>query len=387
MRAEDNQLVGDQLSGDVRFDGLATDFLRTLNCNDCHTLDPANGFFGTDGRASFENESQIIKIPHLRNLYQKVGMFGLADIPFVNTGDNGDKGDQVRGFGFIHDGSIDTLFRFFSSVAFNITTADKQQLEQFMLAFDTDLAPIVGQQVTLDASNGATVDARIDLLMERAEIDFDSEVLGGTVKECELVVRGKIAGVERGWLYQPDGNPVTQDDFKPDEASAADLSNAALRNLANVASQELTFTCAPPGSGVRMALDRDEDGVFDADERAAGTEPNNPGSLVGACADGMDNDGDGAIDLNDAGCADVLWDNERPQCSDGVNNDRDGRADFDGAGIGLPDAGCTGPSDKTETPTGMMSSCGLGLEVAVLLGTLLVVRRRRGEGAARIPRS
>ena len=33
--------------------------------------------------------------------------------PFgILAGDNGHKGDQVRGFGFLHDGSIDTLFRF-----------------------------------------------------------------------------------------------------------------------------------------------------------------------------------------------------------------------------------------------------------------------------------
>ena len=32
--------------------------------------------------------------------------------PFINPGDNGHKGDQVRGFGFLHDGSIDTVFRF-----------------------------------------------------------------------------------------------------------------------------------------------------------------------------------------------------------------------------------------------------------------------------------
>ena len=32
--------------------------------------------------------------------------------PFFNAGDNGTKGDQVRGFGFLHDGSVDTVFRF-----------------------------------------------------------------------------------------------------------------------------------------------------------------------------------------------------------------------------------------------------------------------------------
>ena len=32
--------------------------------------------------------------------------------PVINPGDNGFPGDQIRGFGFLHDGSVDTLFRF-----------------------------------------------------------------------------------------------------------------------------------------------------------------------------------------------------------------------------------------------------------------------------------
>jgi hypothetical protein len=34
-------------------------------------------------------------------------------------------------------------------------------VEQYLLAFDTDLAPIVGQQVTLTAANAAAVGPRI----------------------------------------------------------------------------------------------------------------------------------------------------------------------------------------------------------------------------------
>ena len=70
------------------------------SCDGCHKLDPAQGFFGTDGFSSFEQEPQMFKIPHLRNLYQKVGMFGMIFVPFLNQGDNGFKGNQVRGFGY-----------------------------------------------------------------------------------------------------------------------------------------------------------------------------------------------------------------------------------------------------------------------------------------------
>ena len=56
---------------------------RFHDCNGCHVLDRTAtrgltahpGFFGTDGRLSFEGETQIFKVPHLRNAYQKVGMY------------------------------------------------------------------------------------------------------------------------------------------------------------------------------------------------------------------------------------------------------------------------------------------------------------------------
>ena len=39
-------------------------------------------------------------------LYQKVGMFGMPDVPFCTTPLNTPfQGSQVRGFGFLHDGS------------------------------------------------------------------------------------------------------------------------------------------------------------------------------------------------------------------------------------------------------------------------------------------
>ena len=116
IRALDNSLTPNEQAGKDFFNGPISDSLQ--NCNGCHRLAPtANetsgvakpGFFGTDGRSSFENETQHLKIPHLRNMYQKVGMFGMVAVPFLNPENNGFLGDQVRGFGFLHDGSTDTV--------------------------------------------------------------------------------------------------------------------------------------------------------------------------------------------------------------------------------------------------------------------------------------
>jgi hypothetical protein len=247
--------VQKQLTGQPRrSDGIPFDFGSSeplgFTCNGCHTLDPANGHFATAGRASFESETQIVKIPHLRNAYQKVGMFGLPPTFLIDPGDHRHMGDQVRGTGFLHDGSIDTLFRFFSATVFTNTglvgfesDVQRRQMEQFVLAFDSDLAPIVGQQVTLTATSGDDVDGRIDLLIARASATFVSKILGPGVTECDLVVEGRIGTVPRGWLFTG-GTTFERDD-------GATIDDAALRLLGRVPGQPLTYTCLPPGSGPR----------------------------------------------------------------------------------------------------------------------------------------
>jgi YVTN family beta-propeller protein len=234
-----------------------------FSCEGCHTLRPADGFFGTDGQMSFEALPQTMKIPQLRNLYDKVGMFGSAANPTENTGDNGNKGDQVRGFGFQNDANVDTLFRFLQARVFDTSQGgrvgfaggdtQRRAVEQFLLAFDNDLAPIVGQQVTLSADNVAVAGPRVDLLIARAQAPFASKVLGPDATECDLVVRGVVAGTAKAYLLRPSGR------FEPDD-SGPTLTDAALRALAMTDGQELTYTCWPPGWGGR-ALDRDGDGV------------------------------------------------------------------------------------------------------------------------------
>ena len=262
------------------------------NCEACHVHDPARGFFGTDGSAAHGGEVLILKVPHFRNLYQKVGMFGLPNREFfLPSTTDVHQGDQIRGFGFLHDGATDKLFNFLQGAVFDdgaTTCADlgvpgsasyggslgswfgcdfsdgmdvgipgdgvRQGLVDYLMEFDTDLAPIVGQQVTLDATNGASVNPRIDLLLERASAPFESFILGGAVTECDLIVKGVVDGQARGWVRLADGS------FKDDLGTVS--TEAEVRALA---AQEgpLTYTCAPPGSGVRMGIDRDGDGVPD----------------------------------------------------------------------------------------------------------------------------
>ena len=351
--------VGSGISDGINAPGLG------FSCEGCHRLDPAEGFFGTGGAASFENETQIVKVPHLRNAYQKIGMFGGPHVEFVNPGDNQHQGSQVRGTGFLHDGSLDTLFRFFQGIVFNpivdLTQTpigfqggdpQRRDVEAFMLAFDSDLPPIAGQQVTLGPGADVAIHDRVTLLIERASAPFVSKHLGGETRECDLIARGRLGGETRAFLYEPDlGRFVT------DRAAEAPLADAALRALAEEPLQELTYTCVPAGSGRRAALDRDRDGVRDGDERDAGTDPANPGSVVGACSDGIDNDGDGLADLADGGCASAAASIENPQCDDGFDNDNDSLVD-------LLDPDCGSASGVEFVPEPGRAAAGLAILAA-----------------------
>jgi len=49
-----------------------------------------------------------------------------------------------------------------------------------------------------------------------------------------------------------------------------------LRVLGILPRHEITYTCVPLGSGRRIGIDRDEDGVLDGDEAQAGSDPADP---------------------------------------------------------------------------------------------------------------
>src|SRR5262249_40093602 len=172
IRALDNSLTPEQQMGRESFLPPKGD------CSQCHVLDPARGFFGTDGSEGTNDlVPQFMKVPQFRNFYQKVGHF------FVG-------GNEVRGFGFFHDGQ----------------GFDEQRVENtlFLLAMDNNPAPIVGQQITRDANSEpvctdsacplGVVDQRINLLIER-----------GAAGECDVVVKGTVAGRSRGWFRNAAG--------------------------------------------------------------------------------------------------------------------------------------------------------------------------------------
>ena len=236
VRALDNSLNATEQAGrDIYFN--VNNITLLGSCNHCHSLDPAAGRFGTGGLMSFEGFriTENFKVPHLRNMVQKLGMSGFSGDSSAATG------PQIRGFGFANDGSIDTLNNFFSDPVFNFpapAVTSRGQVTAFMLAMDSDLLPVVGQQVTWRPGAVDAVEARLNLLKQQARVTTPRAA-------CDLVVRANIDGIAHTGLMQSDGNWQIR--------SGAVLSDASLRALASV-SQPLSFTCAPPGDGKRIAL-------------------------------------------------------------------------------------------------------------------------------------
>ncbi len=246
----DNSLTPAQFSGAVLFNARPTDRLGA--CLACHRVDPARGFFGTGGEMTLEGETQEFKVTQLRTTYDKVGMFGVTGDPPIG----GVRPAQIRGFGTLHDGSAAGPESFIRRGFSQTLTPDQANLvADAVLTFPSTFAPIVGQQITLRADSTADVDARIDLMRARAQTPFVLRGADERTRECDLVVKGVVGGVPRGFLMLQDGS------YMDDRGGV--VSDAALRTMAR-SDRPLTFTCTFPGGGRRMAFDRDGNGMPDA---------------------------------------------------------------------------------------------------------------------------
>ncbi len=263
-------------------------FGETFACVTCHTLPTGlgtdttfqNGMFvsippGPSGQhhhmlVSLEGSTnKSLKVPQLRNLHEKVG-FDLSQT--VNT----------RGFGFLHDGSIDTLARFITEPVF-VLQSDQEvaNVVAFLLSFSGSDLPMgsttnplvppgspsqdthgaVGVQVSLGAGgpNPGQL-ARIGEMLEQADLS-----------KVGVVIKGRMAGLQRGWTYL--GGNRFQSDRKNEIHTRDDLATIA------GSGSDLTFTVVPLGCQIRIGVDRDLDGFFDRDELDRGSDPADPGSV------------------------------------------------------------------------------------------------------------
>ncbi len=77
--------------------------------------------------------------------------------------------------------------------------------------------------------------------------------------ECDLIAKGNVFGEEHGFVYESGS-------FRTDSSHFPTISEDKLMNLAKDERHALTFTCVPVGSGYRMGIDRNANGIADGDE-------------------------------------------------------------------------------------------------------------------------
>lgn len=196
------------------------------------------------------------KVPNLRGLHKKVG-FTLKATP------------SRAGFGFFNDGGA-TLPGF---LAFFPPMVDDQEISNFvalLLAYSgsdlpasvtlndplrppgvrsQDTHAAVGKQVTFNGANNN--DAALIARLGQMTTEADAGKVG-------LVAKAIRSGAQRGWAYLGGGI------FQSDRAGVTVPTNT-LRSGAQPGS-EVTFTVVPYGTQVRIGIDRDGDGILDADD-------------------------------------------------------------------------------------------------------------------------
>lgn len=204
---------------------------------------------------SVDGSSQkALKVPQMRNLFERVG-FELG------------RPRSLSGFGFLHDGSVDSLTQFMSLITFDTNNNQEvADLVSLLLCFSgsgfgpgpdaleppgtpsLDSHAAVGRQALLTASSLPNADAdRLTTLITLAN-----------ASSIDLFVKANVNGVPRGWLYQNDNN------FLSDQAGVSETLASILARA--TAAEPVLFTATSRDTGRRMGIDRDRDNLLDYDE-------------------------------------------------------------------------------------------------------------------------
>jgi len=213
-------------------------FNGAVRCIDCHSL--GSGTDGTIFEASILQGTQAMKTSQLRNIYKRES--------FIKTNQG-----RKAGFGLTHDGEIQDLFEFLGQSVFGTlagNAGNKRKVADFVLAWDTGIAPSVGFQITVDKANLSARKGDIGALIARAQAG-----------DADLICKGLVHGLPRGFVYDR-----IQQRFHADTTAWTPKSIAEMESLIRAGDAHLTFTGVLPLTGRRLGIDRDEDGILDGDE-------------------------------------------------------------------------------------------------------------------------
>lgn len=235
-------------------------------CRSCHDYNSGRGGAGTTNAQMLARSGSegMFVFSQLRNLADKVGM-------------DGNSTNSRAGFGYMHDGRVDTLTRFLVDGFPNMANTDQQiaNMVAFLLCFSgsdiagnpskpsQDVPAAVGKQVTFTSPSAPQLLSEMVLLAQR------------TNSRVEIVIRGTKDGVPRNWLYRRTTQTFQSDRHGEIAATLGEVIAQA------GATSPFTAIVVPEGSGTRLGLDRDGDGYFDATEAELGYDPADAASHPG----------------------------------------------------------------------------------------------------------
>ena len=231
--------TGNASAGLNLFMTYSLDATKNGQCNTCHQANPGPGT--NRGIQPGKSAMQPIKTPQLRNQYQKLDF------------NNAPGAVSILGFGNSHGGE-ETLYQVVSNPVFpnlvNNTTA-KNHITAYLMAFDTGTAPAVGYTRTARPSTVSSPSLMSDWNLLQAQ---------AAAGNIDLIAKGTIRGAPHGLLYLPASNNYTSD-----QTGLGPFTQAQLVTLIQ-SGDIVSIMGVPPGSGVRMGIDRNLDGTLDGNQ-------------------------------------------------------------------------------------------------------------------------
>ncbi len=232
---------GNAINGQSDFINVSIDGGAGNTCNHCHTVNPG---VGSDFYiVTRSNLPQPLKVPTLRNIYQKLNF------------NNAPGGSSIDGFGLDTEGTESTLAQILTQPilgGFNNNPQAQLDIAAFLMCFDTGTAPAVGYTRTVTQSNvtsDPTISSDWALLQSQAALG-----------NIDLIIKGTVNGQLHGLLYQP-----TTGTYEIDTVTQGPYTQAQLITLIS-AGDTMSVMGVPFGSGVRMGIDRELDGILDGDQ-------------------------------------------------------------------------------------------------------------------------
>ena len=239
-----------------------------------------------------------MKVAQLRNMHEK-------------TGFDYDSQSNNRGFGYTHDGAVDSIMDFLLFPAFQFPPGAAGQQERrdvtaFLFAFDEMTHAGIGAQATIGGPGPDQSQRRDDIVVA----SFDSAV--------GLVAKAVIDGEARGYVWSGGGQFAA--DRAGESVTLAELDAAAADGAV------VTYTLVEASTATRIGVDRDLDGFLDRDELDACADPADPASTPDntSCPTDGDVNGDGVVDVQDLTALIIAWGDCPPEpddCAADLNGD------------------------------------------------------------------